>query len=293
MSESTAARIISLLRHSPDIQIVDITGGAPEINPNFRALVKAGRESGRQVIDRCNLTILLEPGFEALPEFLAENHVAITASLPCYTAANVDKQRGRGVFEKSILALQRLNSSRLRPPRLSPAARFGLQSPRTHASPSASCARARLQAPASRWLRHRIQPTSHHRQHAHQPFRRGARPQWRYGPLFPVTPRSLQSRNGLASHVPLAHQHRLGRQLIRLRFQSNARNVRTHAPNRLGHRFVRRTVASAHRDRLPLLRMHGRGGIKLRRTARSRPHLATASWTSLLASSPNLPLLVA
>jgi radical SAM/Cys-rich protein len=109
MSRETAERVLFLLNRSPEIHTVDITGGAPEINSSFRELVTASRDSGRHVIDRCNLTILLEPGFETLPSFLAENGVNVTASLPCYTASNVDEQRGRGVFEKSIEALRQLN----------------------------------------------------------------------------------------------------------------------------------------------------------------------------------------
>ncbi|MGI9070258.1 MAG: arsenosugar biosynthesis radical SAM (seleno)protein ArsS [Bryobacteraceae bacterium] len=109
MSLRTAERVLSLLKSSPGVNTVDITGGAPELNPNFRRLVEESRAQGLHVIDRCNLTILLEPGFEDLPRFLARNQVEVTASLPCYTRDNVDAQRGRGVFDKSIEALQLLN----------------------------------------------------------------------------------------------------------------------------------------------------------------------------------------
>jgi radical SAM/Cys-rich protein len=109
MSPEIADRIVNLLVTSPSIQIVDITGGAPELNPNFSRLVLLSRALGHHVIDRCNLTVFFEPGQDDLPEFLAGNKVEITASLPCYTAENVDKQRGRGVFDKSIRALQLLN----------------------------------------------------------------------------------------------------------------------------------------------------------------------------------------
>lgn len=110
MTEEVAERILQLLAASPAIATVDVTGGAPELNPNFRPLVTRSRELGRKVIDRCNLTVLFEPGQEGLGEFLAASDVEIVASLPCYTADNVDAQRGRGVFEKSIRALQHLNS---------------------------------------------------------------------------------------------------------------------------------------------------------------------------------------
>jgi radical SAM/Cys-rich protein len=90
--------------------VIDVTGGAPELNPHFRWLVAEARRRGRRLIDRCNLTVLLEPGQEDLAEFLAQQGVEVVASLPCYTADNVDRQRGRGVFDKSIAALARLNA---------------------------------------------------------------------------------------------------------------------------------------------------------------------------------------
>jgi radical SAM/Cys-rich protein len=109
MTSETAERILELVSNTPDAQTVDITGGAPELNPNFRRLVRGSKNCRKQVIDRCNLTILLEPGQEDLLAFLQEHEVHVVASLPCYTAENVDKQRGRGVFERSIRALQLLN----------------------------------------------------------------------------------------------------------------------------------------------------------------------------------------
>ena len=96
--------------HRNEVKTLDLTGGAPELNPNFKYLVKEAKSSGIEVIDRCNLTILLEPGFEDLSEFLADQRVIITASLPCYSEQNVDTQRGKGVFSDSIAALQKLNS---------------------------------------------------------------------------------------------------------------------------------------------------------------------------------------
>lgn len=108
MSRTTMEVALKALSQT-DIPVVDITGGAPEMNPDFRWLVTEIRRLGRQVIDRCNLTILLAPGFQDLPEFLAEQRVEIVASLPCYLEENVDAQRGDHVFEKSIEALRRLN----------------------------------------------------------------------------------------------------------------------------------------------------------------------------------------
>jgi radical SAM/Cys-rich protein len=91
------------------VRTLDLTGGAPEMNPHFRRLVKAARKAGLHIIDRCNLTILGEPGYEDMAAFLAEQHVEITASLPCYLEENVNKQRGDGVFESSIAGLRQLN----------------------------------------------------------------------------------------------------------------------------------------------------------------------------------------
>ncbi len=109
MPPEVAQRVLHLLAASPSITTVDITGGAPELNPSFHWIVREARKLGRHIIDRCNLTVLFEPGQERLAEFLAHNEVEIIASLPCYTASNVDQQRGRGVFDKSIRALQLLN----------------------------------------------------------------------------------------------------------------------------------------------------------------------------------------
>lgn len=91
------------------IKTLDLTGGAPELHDDFRYLVSAAHAAGIHVIDRCNLTVLFEPEQESLSEFLAAHQVEIVASLPCYSLENVDKQRGTGVFDKSILALQKLN----------------------------------------------------------------------------------------------------------------------------------------------------------------------------------------
>jgi radical SAM/Cys-rich protein len=110
MDARTAARVIEVLAAHPELTTLDLTGGAPELNESFRDLVRAARALGREVIDRCNLTVLFEPGQEDTAEFLAEHGVKVVASLPCYTRANVDAQRGKRVFERSIAALRRLNA---------------------------------------------------------------------------------------------------------------------------------------------------------------------------------------
>ena len=101
--------MLAFLRAS-GVKTLDITGGAPELNPHFRYLVEAARALGVHVIDRCNLTILSEPGQEDLAEFLAAQRVEIVASLPCYLEDNVDRQRGKGVFDGSIAGLRKLNA---------------------------------------------------------------------------------------------------------------------------------------------------------------------------------------
>jgi radical SAM/Cys-rich protein len=97
-----------IAEHRPEI--VDITGGAPELSEFFTYFVETSHALGIHVIDRCNLTIIEEPGYGHLPDYLARHAVEVVASLPCYTAENVAKQRGNGVFEKSISALRKLNS---------------------------------------------------------------------------------------------------------------------------------------------------------------------------------------
>lgn len=94
---------------SSNISALDITGGAPELNPNFDYLVESAVGLGRHVMDRCNLTVIFEPGKDYLPEFFKKHQVELVCSLPCYSQENVDKQRGKGTFDSSIRALQRLN----------------------------------------------------------------------------------------------------------------------------------------------------------------------------------------
>ena len=109
MDGDTIALVIEVLR-ARQVSTLDLTGGAPELNEHFRHLVRQARALGVRVIDRCNLTILSEPGHEDLAAFLAEQGVEVTASLPCYSPANVDRQRGDGVFERSIAGLRQLNA---------------------------------------------------------------------------------------------------------------------------------------------------------------------------------------
>ena len=109
LSPEICNQLIQLIHQFPEIQIVDLTGGAPEMNYGFKPLVEAARATGKEVIVRSNLTIYFEEGFGGIPEYCAQNKLRIVASLPCYMADNVDKMRGLGVFDASIKALQCLN----------------------------------------------------------------------------------------------------------------------------------------------------------------------------------------
>jgi len=109
MAADTLALIPAVLE-ARQIASLDLTGGAPELHPGFRTLVREARQLGVKVIDRCNLTVLSEPDQEDLAQFLADQGVTVVASLPCYSAANVDRQRGSGVFERSIAGLRQLNA---------------------------------------------------------------------------------------------------------------------------------------------------------------------------------------
>jgi radical SAM/Cys-rich protein len=109
LSPEVCEQLIQVIQTFPEIEIVDLTGGAPEMNYGFKPLVQAARNTGKEVIVRSNLTIYFEPGFADLPEFFAKNQLRIVASLPCYLSDNVDKMRGTGVFNASIQALQKLN----------------------------------------------------------------------------------------------------------------------------------------------------------------------------------------
>ena len=110
MMDAVTMALIPKVLAARGLSTLDLTGGAPELHDGFRDLVRAARAQDVRVIDRCNLTIVFEPGQEDLTEFLAEQRVEVVASMPCYSAANVDKQRGDGVFDLSIAALQQLNA---------------------------------------------------------------------------------------------------------------------------------------------------------------------------------------
>ena len=109
LSSEICQQIIALINRFPQIETVDLTGGAPEMNYGFKPIVEAARKQGKEVIVRSNLTIFFEPGYEDLPEYFAKYQLKVVASLPCYLESNVDKQRGSGVYNDSIQAIQKLN----------------------------------------------------------------------------------------------------------------------------------------------------------------------------------------
>jgi radical SAM/Cys-rich protein len=110
MADDTADRVLAVLAANPGLAVLDVTGGAPELNPSFRRLVETARALDREVIVRCNLTIVQVDGMEWLPSFYKDQRVRLVCSLPCYTEDNVDRQRGKGVFDGSIRALHELNA---------------------------------------------------------------------------------------------------------------------------------------------------------------------------------------
>lgn len=110
MSPGMMDTLLSILSNHDEITTVDITGGSPELNPDFKYLVHSCVSIGKKVIVRSNLAVLSETGMEDTPEFLADNKVKIVASLPCYSEAGVDSQRGKGTYKKAMAALKKLNS---------------------------------------------------------------------------------------------------------------------------------------------------------------------------------------
>lgn len=109
LSEEICQQLIELIERFPQIETVDLTGGAPEMNYGFKPIVEAAKKANKEVIVRSNLTIFWEPDFKNLPEYFAKYQLRVIASLPCYLEENVDKQRGAGVYNKSILAIKKLN----------------------------------------------------------------------------------------------------------------------------------------------------------------------------------------
>ena len=144
MSRENVDAVLRFLART-DIPTLDITGGAPELHPDFAYLVASARELGRHVMDRCNLTVIFEPGMEYLPEFFKRHQVELVCSLPCYSEENVDKQRGKGTFDAQHSSVANFQRNRLRPTGQRFGSKSGLQSGRPALAAAARKARTRLQ----------------------------------------------------------------------------------------------------------------------------------------------------
>ena len=240
---------------------VDLTGGAPELNPSFRALVEANRRDGRHVIDRCNLTVLFEPGLHDLAEFLAAQRVEIIASLPCYSEENVTAQRGGGVYAKSIRALRKLNALGYGHDGSGLTLKPDLQSGRPQPAAPAAGSGGGLQARVGRPFRHRLQPPVHADEHADCALcaRLGA---GRHAGCLSAPPGArLQPRHSRRPDVPPHGQRFMGRLSVRLRLQPDARPApRQRRPAPPGRprpgRPGRATRGPPYPARHPLLRLH-------------------------------------
>jgi len=158
MGKNTVRTVLDFLAVS-NVETLDLTGGAPEMNPHFHEIVTGARTLGITVMDRCNLTILEEPGYEGMAAFLAENQVEVIASLPCYLEDNVNAQRGKGVFGMSMDALKRLNTLGYGEEAISEPC---LQPPRANPATCSGGSGGNLQGGAETSLRHCVQPPVHH-----------------------------------------------------------------------------------------------------------------------------------
>ena len=242
-----------------NIPTLDITGGAPEMNPHFRWLVAEARMRGRHVIDRCNLTILLAPGFTDLPEFLAEQHVEVVASLPCYGPDNTDMQRGDGVFEKSITALRRLNELGYG----QPDSELALSLVYNPLGPSLPPPQAMLEAAYRTELRERFgieftrlytitnMPISR--------FLDDLIQTGKYDAYMQKLIDAFKPGRGRTRDVPDDAVRELGRRALGLRLQPDARTTASTWPTASHPRLRRiRAGSAADRDRPALLRLHRR-----------------------------------
>ncbi len=250
-------------------RVVDVTGGAPELNPHFRKFVERLRSDGFAVQVRTNLTVLLEPGMQDLPEFFSSHEVQLVASMPCYTEENVRAQRGAGVYERSVAALRRLNAlgygvdeRRVLNLVYNPGGAF---LPGGQAALEADYRReldARFGIRFTRLLTITNMPLGRFRETA---------PPRRAGRGIPAAPaRGVQPADARRPDVPPPVERRLGRHALRLRLQPGARLPgeprRAEPPAAVRPRHA---GAAAHHDRRPLLRLHRRPRLVLRRRARA------------------------
>jgi radical SAM/Cys-rich protein len=264
MSREMVFEVIAYLR-AANIKTLDVTGGAPELNPHFRLLVEAARDIGVRVMDRCNLTILHEPEQEGLADFLCEHNVDIVASLPCYLEENVDRQRGKGVFDASIRALQLLNAKGYGKPG-SPLKLSLVYNPQGPVLPPS-------QGPLETDYRKHL--GAHFGVEFTELYVLTNMPIQRFGStLHGSAEERLPATQSRFGDVPLAAVGRLSGLRLRLRFQPDAgfaagvERQTAHASARAdGCRYRRQSD----RGQGSLLRLHRRARLELRRRARLMP----------------------
>ena len=216
MTRATAERVIEVLAASPRVGTLDITGGAPELNANFAMLVERARALGRKAIVRCNLTVTLEPGMEWLVEFYRRSGVELVCSLPCYTAENTDRQRGAGVFDKSIAALKQLNAVGFGRGEL----RLDLVYNPIGASlpPPQAGLEAQYRDELARNFGIVFDPAADNYEHADRPLRQSVENHRQPLSVHGLAGESLQPRDRGWADVPQPGERRMGRAALRLRF---------------------------------------------------------------------------
>ena len=220
LSAQTATQLIQVIDQS-NFEFIDLTGGAPELNPDFRRILRAATSRGVKVIDRCNLTVLFEPGQRDTAEFLAEHNVQIVASLPCYLEENVEKQRGKGIFKKSIDALLLLNKLGYgTSENLELTLVFNPQG--ATLPPSQTRARTTVQTRALESIRDRLQSLVHDHQYAYQSIWRNSGSTWRIRALHGVAEKQLSRIKLTYCDVSRCRECGLARLPLRLRLQSDA-----------------------------------------------------------------------
>ena len=222
MPREVADTVLAFLRNS-DVKTLDITGGAPELNPHFRYLVIEARKLGVKVMDRCNLTILNEPGHEDLAEFLAAHRVEVVASLPCYLEDNVDRQRGKGVFSGSIVGLRKLNALGYGRPGTGLVLNLVYNPQGPSLPPAQGPLEDAYRSASPRRVRRRVQPALHARQHADRALRLDPDLEGAVQQLHDAAPGQLPRGEPRAGDVPDAALGRLAGLRLRLRLQPDAR----------------------------------------------------------------------
>jgi radical SAM/Cys-rich protein len=257
LDRAGAERVLELLEANPGLECLDITGGAPELNPHFRFIVERARALGRRVVDRCNLTVLYEPGQGDTAEFLADQGVEVVASLPCYTRETLERQRGRGVFAKSIEALRWLNQLGY----AKPGRGLRLDLVYNPVGPALPPEQGQLEE------RYRVELRELFGIEFDALLTLANAPIKRFARQLHCLGRYEEYLSLLVNHfMPKPALGGPRRAAVRLRLQSGARaRARRRRPHDLGSRGPGRARRGAHRHRKPLLRVHRGRGLELLR----------------------------